>query len=135
MIRKVFYFSALVICITYGANAQGIGIFEGHSGIEGAKGSAVYNSKTQQYTLTSYGGESKGTDKPSYFLWRKIKGDFIITANVTFVPTKAAIKYGKIGVTLRSGLDNDAKFIDVAKQSGKATAMQYKLIAGSKQIN
>ena len=135
MIRKVFYFSALVICINYTANAQGIGIFEGQGGIEGAKGSAVYNSKTQQYTLTSYGGESKGTDKPSYFLWRKIKGDFIITASVTFVPTKAAIKYGKIGVTLRSGLDDDAKFIDAAKQSGKATAMQYQIIGGNNQIN
>ncbi|PJJ79102.1 TolB family protein [Mucilaginibacter auburnensis] len=126
MVRKLFYLMALLCCTESGLLAQSIGIFEGQSRIGATTGKAVYEEQSQNYTLTSAGGNASVEDDPAYFLWRKIKGDFIITANVKFIPTVAANRYTKIGMMFRTGLDDHAKFIDVAKRGGQAAAMQYK---------
>ncbi len=129
MIRKVFYFSALVICINYSANAQGIGIFEGQGDVGDVKpkGTATYNAQTQQYTLTSSGANVWATTDAFHFLWRKIKGDFILTANVRFLPSKGASEYRKVGVMVRSNLNAGSKHVDVTTHGGKLVAMQYRL--------
>ncbi len=131
MLRKLLFVPALMCGLQFGAHAQSIGIFEGQNGVDGAKGSASYNAKTQQYTLTASGGGMNDEGNQSYFLWRKIKGDFIITANVRFVSTVAANSYRKIGVMFRSDINDKSKFIDVSKQAGKVTAMQN---TGNNQI-
>jgi TolB protein len=128
MISKVLYFSTLLIFISCCAKAQAIGIFEGQADVGNVnpKGTAIYNAQTQQYTLTSSGENVWGTKDAFHFLWRKIKGDFILTANVRFLPRKGASQYRKVGVMVRSNLNAGSKYVDVAAHGGKLVAMQFR---------
>ncbi len=128
MIRKAFYFSALVVFINCSVMAQGIGIFEGQGDVGDVKpkGTATYNAQNQQYTLISSGANVWGTKDAFHFLWRKIKGDFILTANIRFLPRAGAGEYRKVGVMVRSNLNAGSKHVDVATHGGKLVAMQYR---------
>ncbi len=131
MSKKLFYLLALtltVISINYNVSAQSIGIFEGQGDVGNVKpkGTATYNSLTQQYTLTSSGANVWGKTDAFHFLWRKIKGDFILRANIKFTPRKGASEYRKVGVMIRTDLDAGSKHVDVATHGGKLVAMQYR---------
>jgi TolB protein len=131
MSNKLFYLLALtitVVFINYSASAQSIGIFEGQGDVGNVKpkGTATYNSSTQQYTLTSSGANVWGKADAFHFLWRKIKGDFILRANIKFTPRKGAGQYRKVGVMIRTDLDAGSKHVVVATHGGKLVAMQYR---------
>src|SRR3954462_4190409 len=104
MSRKLFYLSLLLLTVIFfknSARAQSpLGIFEGQNDVGNVKpkGTASYNPLTQQYTLTSSGANVWGTTDAFHFLWKKMKGDFILRANVKFMPRKGASEYRKVGV-------------------------------------
>ncbi|MBA2563729.1 MAG: glycoside hydrolase family 32 protein, partial [Chitinophagaceae bacterium] len=57
-----------------------LGIFEGHGDIgAGVKpGSAKYDSKTRQYELSGAGNNIWGNHDEFHFMWKRMKGDFIL---------------------------------------------------------
>ncbi|GAB2977719.1 SMP-30/gluconolactonase/LRE family protein [Mucilaginibacter puniceus] len=132
MRKRSFYLLALilaVISINYSVSAQSIGIFEGQGDVGNVKpkGNATYNATTQQYTLTSSGANIWGTTDAFHYLWRKIKGDFILRANVRFIAHPGAADNRKLGLMIRSGLDAGAKYVDVARHGNNKSAIQYRL--------
>ena len=131
MSKKLFYLFALmfsVISVNYSVNAQSIGIFDGHGdvGKVSTRGTATYNPQSQQYTVTASGANVWGTADAFHFLWKKMKGDFILRANVKFTPRRGASEYRKVGVMIRSELDAGSKHVDVATHGGKLVGMQYR---------
>src|ERR1700709_1480109 len=109
MNRKLFYllaFALPVFLLNYAAKAQSLGIFDGQTdiGTVKTKGTTVYNAETQQYTLTGSGANIWTTHDDFHFLWKKIKGDFILRANVQFVARAGANEHRKIGLMVRSTL-------------------------------
>ncbi len=69
------------------ASAQNVGIFQYNSDIGNPKkaGSATYNPANQSYNIKG-GGYNIWFDRDEFhYLYNKIKGDFILTANFEFV--------------------------------------------------
>lgn len=133
MNRKLFYLLALAMPLTFfnlKAHAQTAspGIFEGRTdvGDVAPKGKVTYNEKTQQYTLTGAGANMWLKHDDFNFLWRKIKGDFILRANVQFIG-KGANEHRKIGLMVRLTLDPGSKYVDVAVHGVKLVSMQYRI--------
>jgi len=126
---NLFAFVLIVIALSYSnANAQSIGIFDGQTDVGKVtpKGTATYNAQTQDYTITSSGANIWGTTDAFHFLWKKLKGDFILRANVHFVPRPGANAHRKVGVMIRSDLDPGSTYVDVATHGVKLAAMQYR---------
>ena len=129
MNRKLFYVIALsfIFCRQALAQTTNLGLFEGQTdlGTVSHKGTVKYNTQTQQYTLTGSGANIWLKHDDFSFLWRKIKGDFILRANVAFVG-KGANEHRKIGLMVRSTLDAGSKYVDVAVHGVKLTSLQYR---------
>src|SRR5256885_13952555 len=103
-------FSSLTLFVG-NAGAQ-VGIFDSHSDIGPVKhpGAASFDEATQQYTLTGSGANIWGTHDEFHFVWKKMKGDFILRANVAFIG-KGVEDHRKIGWMVRSSLDTNSKHI------------------------
>ena len=103
----------ILACIAFAANicvAQNpVGIFQTNSDIGNpkVKGSTVYNSKDQSYTLKG-GGYNVwfGRDEFQY-AYRKLKGDFILTADVQLTG-EGKDPHRKIGWMIRASDQDDA---------------------------
>jgi hypothetical protein len=87
-----------------------IGIFQGQSDIGSAvvPGSASYDAKTKQYTITSAGYNIWYSRDEFRYLWKKISGDVSLTADVTF-PDPKGYSDRKAVLVIRQNLNDDSK--------------------------
>ena len=53
-------------------------------------GRTTYNAASQEYVLSGSGTNMWGTRDEFHYAWRKLSGDFILQARVTFVLTRRA---------------------------------------------
>jgi hypothetical protein len=109
MRSKIFSF---VLCLAYlalavtKANAQGPGFFDGQTDVGTVKhpGSGVYDAKLQQYILSGSGQNIWATHDDFHFVWKKMKGDFILRTNAAFIG-KGVELHRKVGLMVRTTLD------------------------------
>src|SRR5690349_3641389 len=82
-----------------------VGAFEHHQdvGDPKLKGSVKYNPDDQTYTVSGAGANMWATADQFHFLWKRIKGDFIIQASVRFIG-KGTDPHRKIGIIAREKL-------------------------------
>ena len=108
-----------------------LGIFEGHSDIGKIEhpGSVVYNQTTQEYTIEGSGTNIWGTNDEFQFLWKKLKGDFILTAQVEFVG-KGVEANRKIGWMARQSLDSNSPHVSAIVHGSGLTSLQYRRTKG-----
>jgi TolB protein len=87
--------------------SQPVGAFDHHGDIGDPKikGSATYNSSDQTYTLSGAGKNMWTNADQFQFLWKKIKGDFIINATVRFIG-KGTVDHRKIGIMASEYFNN-----------------------------
>lgn len=106
---------------------QPVGMFEHHEDIGNPKikGSVIYNSNDQTYTITAGGVNMWATSDQFHFLWKKIKGDFMITATVKFIG-KGTDPHRKIGIIARENLTHDAKYADACVHGDGLTSLQFR---------
>jgi TolB protein len=112
------------------SQARPVGLFEDHADIGNPlkKGNVTYNPNTQEYTMEGAGSNMwKGIDQ-FHFLWKKIKGDFIITASVKFIG-KGVEGHRKIGIIARDKLTTGSPYADACVHGGLPlnTSLQYRL--------
>jgi TolB protein len=110
-----------------------LGLFE-HSedvGNPKLKGSSKFNKVDQTYLLSGSGTNMWTNTDQFQFLWKKIKGDFIIKATVQFVGA-GTNGHRKIGIMARDGLTTDARYADAAVHGGLPllTSLQFRLRDG-----
>ena len=76
-----------ILSIASAQNIPPVGIFKANSDIGNPQlaGSAVYNQADQSYTLKGGGYNIWFERDEFHYLFNKIKGDFILTANFEFV--------------------------------------------------
>jgi len=131
MRNKLFYAVIAILSVfSYNnvtAQAQSIGIFDGQTDIGYVipQGTTTYNQQIQQYTLTGAGANIWNKNDDFHFLWKKIKGDFILRANVQFIG-KGAVDHRKIGWMVRSDLTPGSKYVDAAVHGVKLVSLQYR---------
>lgn len=104
-----------------------IGQFDHHQDIGGPDldGSAEYDEVEQTY-LVSAGGLNMWEDMDQFhFLWKKIKGDFIIYATVEFIG-EGTDPHRKLGIIARDSLTADSRYVDGAVHGDGLTSLQFR---------
>lgn len=108
------------------------GVFESSSDVGEVKhaGKAVYDVKNQQYVLEGSGKNIWFGSDEFHYLWKKIKGDFILTAQVEFVE-KGVDAHRKIGWMVRESLDSASSHVSAVIHGDGLTSLQYRAAAGT----
>lgn len=109
------------------AQQGSLGEFESQSDVGAPKvaGSASYDADKQEYTLTGCGTDMWGASDQFHFLWKKMKGDFILRARVQFAnPTGDPNR--KMGLMIRPNLDGDAAYADCAAHGKHEYCLQFR---------
>ena len=109
-----------------------VGIFEDHTDVGKPKnaGSVVYNENTQTYTLKGSGYNIWFERDEFHYAYKKIKGNFVLTANFEFVG-KGVDPHRKIGWMVRESLEENASHISAVAHGDGLTVMQWRLIKGA----
>jgi Tol biopolymer transport system component len=107
------------------AQLEPVGIFEHHEDVGNPKlkGAVVYDKIDQTYTVTAGGTNMWANSDQINFLWKKIKGDFMITATVRFIG-KGTDPHRKIGIIAREKLTPNSKYADACVHGDGLTSLQ-----------
>lgn len=115
------------------ACAQSVGIFEGHNDVGAVlhAGSASYNATSGDYLLSGSGTNIWGSSDEFQFLWRKLRGNFILQARIKFLG-KGSDPHRKLGWMIRKTLDGSAPSVNATVHGDGLASLQYrKEAAGS----
>ena len=104
-----------------------VGIFDGQNDIGPVKhaGSGTYDNAAQRYTLTGSGINIWGTHDEFHYAWKKMKGDFILRTNITFLG-KGVEEHRKIGWMVRSSLDTNSMHVSAVVHGSGLTSLQFR---------
>ena len=126
----------LFIALSFAASGysqSNIGLFDQHTDVGNPtlKGNTVYDAKNQTYTLSGAGANIWAKSDQFQFIYKKIKGDFIIKATVHFIG-KGVDGHRKIGIMARDQLTTGSRYADGALHGGEPhlTSLQYRLSDG-----
>jgi len=132
-ISHLFFFVFAAILFNQKASAQTYptGIFDGQDDVGKVKhaGKGTYDSKSQQYTLSGSGTNVWATHDEFHYVWKKMKGDFILRTNAAFIG-KGVEEHRKVGWMVRSSLDTSSKHISAVMHGSGLTSLQYRKTAG-----
>jgi TolB protein len=111
--------------------ALGLGQFHGHGDVGAPKiaGSAAYNAVSQEYTLAAAGTNMWGARDEFHFVWRRMKGDFILQARVELLG-QGVDPHRKLGWMVRRTLDADSPYADAAVHGDGLASLQYRRLKG-----
>lgn len=123
--------SALVVVSTFAQNRP-LGQFDGNGDVGSPKisGSATYNGASQEYTLSAAGVNMWANRDEFHFLWKRMKGDFILQARVEFVG-KGVDPHRKLGWIIRTSLDAESPYADAVTHGDGLTSLQYRRTKGA----
>ena len=108
-----------------------LGLFEkqGDIGAVLKPGSVTYDSKKQEYVIEGSGTNMWGGQDEFHFVWKRMKGNFILTTRAQFVG-KGVEAHRKIGWTVRPSLDSDSPHVNAAVHGDGLTSLQFRRIKG-----
>lgn len=125
---KTLILIALFGAATLTASAQTpVGVFENHADIGKVlhPGNATYDNATRTYILRGAGENVWFKKDELHYAWRKIKGDFIVTTQPSFVG-KGTDPHRKTGWMIRTSLDTSAAMVTITAHGDGLTAFQYR---------
>ena len=114
--------------------AQGapVGDFEASADVGAPRlpGSATYNAVSQEYRLSAAGVNMWGPRDEFQFVWKRIKGDFILQARVQLLG-EGVDPHRKAGVIARTSLDADSPYADAAVHGDGLISLQFRRTKGA----
>src|SRR5580704_3778383 len=126
--------SFMGLLISGGTQAQHpVGIFDDHLDIGHPKlaGDATYDAATQVYNLKGAGDNIWFNRDEFHFVYKKIKGDFILTADFAFTgDTAGAIGHRKTGWMIRESTDEGAASANACKHIDGLVVLQWRPYRG-----
>ncbi len=105
-----------------------LGLFENQTtiGTVNHAGSCTYDTKTQAYKISGAGTNIWGGKDDFHFVWRRIKGDFIVTMQASFEGEGVNL-HRKLGWMARKNLDGNSPHICTGIHGGDGLlALQYR---------
>ena len=125
-VAGLFLFIAGAALQTSG-DAQRIGVFDDHSdvGVTPKAGSANYDAKNREYTVTGGGANIWGTADAFHFVWKRVSGDVTLTARITLQGAEGN-PHRKAGLTIRQGLGPGDAYADAVVHAEGLTSLQYR---------
>jgi len=108
-----------------------VGLFDGTGDVGAVKheGAVVYNRVQQTYTISGSGTNIWAHHDEFQFAWKEIAGDFILTADME-LQGEGVDPHRKIGWMIRTSLEDDSAYVDVAVHGDGLTSMQYRADKG-----
>src|SRR5688572_11009089 len=130
--KCVFVIAWCLICSVAFAQQKTIGIFKTNKDIGKPinAGGATYDEATQTYTLKGAGYNIWFERDEFNYLYNKIAGDFVITANFEFVG-KGTDPHRKIGLMVRESEDDKAASINATLHGDGLTVLQWRELRGA----
>lgn len=123
----------LMVSFSCGAFAQrdSLGLFDSHADIGHPKnaGSSSYDRVTHTYTMKGSGYNIWFNRDEFQYLYKKLSGDFTLTANFEFIGDKGN-NHRKIGWMIRETTDDDAVHISAVEHGDGLTVMQWRVSKG-----
>lgn len=133
---RQIYFLTCFICMvlfsqTISAQTTSKGIFDNDSDVGNIKlpGSVTYDPASQQYTITGSGANIWFDHDAFHYVWKRMKGDFILTANAAFLG-KGVEDHRKLGWMVRTSLDSTSKHINAVVHGDGLTSLQFRRAVG-----
>jgi TolB protein len=136
MKAKYLYYPLLLLCIAIGqvtcAQAQPVGIFDGHGdiGTNVKPGAATYIPQTSQYIVSGAGYNVWADHDEFQFVWKKMKGDFILYTRAEFLGTWVDY-HRKVGWMVRKSLDGNSAHVNAVEHGDGLTSLQFRRTAGA----
>jgi len=130
---KLFLPVLLLLCLCrLQAQQNAVGIFDHHTDIGHPKnaGSTAYDPVTQTYQLSGAGYNIWFERDELHYTYKKLKGDFILTANFAFIG-KGTDPHRKIGWMLRESLNDNAAQIAAVAHGDGLTVLQWRALKGA----
>lgn len=115
------------------SQSKGLGIFDGHGDVGNnvKPGSAVYIPNTGQYVIAGAGYNVWADHDEFHFVWKKMKGDFIVNTRAEFVGSKGVDEHRKVGWMVRKDLDGRAPHVNAVVHGDGLTSLQFRRTSGA----
>ena len=109
-----------------------VGIFTAQSDIGETprKGSATYDTASGEYHVTGGGANMWASKDAFHFVWKKVDGNFDLSAIVALVGAGAE-DHRKSSVVVRQSLDANSAYADIALHGDGLTALQFRPAPGA----
>jgi TolB protein len=122
----------ILFSITVYGQQNPVGIFEGHTdiGTNVKPGSATYIPETGQYVISGAGYNVWSDHDEFQFVWKKMKGDFIISTRAEFLGTWVNY-HRKVGVMVRKSLDGNSAHVNTVEHGDGLTSLQFRRTVGA----
>src|ERR1700722_2983189 len=113
--------------VVSGQLAGPVGIFESHADVGTVlhAGSVEYDAAQHTYTIAGSGENMWSVADAFQFVWKKVSGDVILTADAGFLPTTGN-EHKKAVLMLRQSLDAGSVYADVALHASGLTSLQFR---------
>ncbi len=113
------------------SEAQDLGQFEGHADMGPVKheGATTYDPAEGRYTVAGSGANMWAGRDEFHFAWKRLRGDFIVTARAHFVGD-GGDPHRKLGWIARQTLEADSPYADVAVHGDGLVSLQFRRTAG-----
>src|ERR1043165_3605405 len=118
--------------VTASLVAAPLGQFDGQSDVGSPKlpGSATYDEVAQEYSVSAAGLNMWANRDEFHFLWKRLKGDFILQARIDFIG-KGVDPHRKLGWIVRPSLDEDSPYADATVHGDGLTSLQFRRTKGA----
>jgi TolB protein len=111
---------------------KSVGQFDSHEdlGNPAKPGSVVYDAEMQSYTITGSGANMWAGKDEFHFVWKRMKGNFILRARVEFLG-QGVDPHRKIGWIVRSSLDADSPHVNATVHGDGHASLQIRREKGA----
>ena len=122
---------ATALFVFVDAQQRPVGQFDSHEdvGNPAKPGSVVYDAERQTYTITGSGTNMWASKDEFHYVWRRMKGNFILRARVEFLG-KGVDPHRKIGWILRPSLDADSAHVNATVHGDGHASLQFRRTKG-----
>jgi Periplasmic component of the Tol biopolymer transport system len=122
--RFTFLASSIIGTASFG---QSIGVFDGNTDVGAVlhSGSAKYTAEADRYELSGSGGNIWFSHDEFQFVWKKMKGDFILQARGTLIGPGTE-PHRKFGWMVRASLDSTSAMVCAALHGNGLASLQYR---------
>lgn len=116
-----------LLSATHSVAQKSTGVFHSNTDVGPVvhKGSVQYDPSNQQYVIAGSGANIWGTQDEFHYVWRKLKGNFILQTRAAFIG-KGVDPHRKIGWMVRTTLHASSPMIIATVHGDGLTSLQYR---------
>jgi TolB protein len=132
-VKRLFFLTLFPFAVLPVFAQQKIGIFDGQAdiGTNVKPGSGNYISQTDQYIISGAGYNIWFDHDEFHYVYKKIKGDFLLYTRAEFVGWQGVDPHRKVGWMVRKSLEGNSAQINAVEHGDGLTSLQYRKSDGA----